>query len=223
MTSSSNGAGHRVELTLYLKMFSHSLDWPSDGQGIRNFASRRSAPVGGAPTATAPHSHLQTLRQPEKHITGKIFRRAEKQGNRRSMHSATAQQNHLQVWRPITTIQRSPAIPAACDRGPGFAISGGGPEGLAGAEERSMERLRRLPISQLRVKWSVGASSCSRCSKTEVRINALLSGAVSASARNRRPSYSGIAGSGLGHGRKPRTKAYPTQSSLGDGLRVKRP
>ena len=32
------------------------------------------------------------------------------------------------------------------------------------------ERLRRLPISQPRVKWSVGASSCSRCSTTEVGI-----------------------------------------------------
>ena len=38
------------------------------------------------------------------------------------------------------------------------------------------ERLRRLPISQPRVKWSVGASSCSRCSTTEVGINALGSG-----------------------------------------------
>ena len=38
------------------------------------------------------------------------------------------------------------------------------------------ERLRRLPISQPRVKWSVGASSCSRWSATEVGINALASG-----------------------------------------------
>jgi len=37
------------------------------------------------------------------------------------------------------------------------------------------ERLRRLPISQPRVKWSVGASSCSHCSTTEVGINALAS------------------------------------------------
>ena len=38
------------------------------------------------------------------------------------------------------------------------------------------ERLRRLPISQPRVKWSDGASSCSRCSTTEVGISALASG-----------------------------------------------
>ena len=38
------------------------------------------------------------------------------------------------------------------------------------------ERLRRLPISQPRVKWSVGASSCSRCSTTEVGIRTLVCG-----------------------------------------------
>jgi hypothetical protein len=38
------------------------------------------------------------------------------------------------------------------------------------------ERLPRLPISQPRVKWSVGASSCSCCSTTEVGIYALASG-----------------------------------------------
>ena len=38
------------------------------------------------------------------------------------------------------------------------------------------ERLRRLPISQPRVKCSVGASSCSRRSATEAGINALASG-----------------------------------------------
>ena len=32
------------------------------------------------------------------------------------------------------------------------------------------ERLRRLPMSQPRVKWSVGASSYSRCSTTDVGI-----------------------------------------------------
>jgi hypothetical protein len=37
------------------------------------------------------------------------------------------------------------------------------------------DRLRRLPISQPKVKWSVGASSCSRCSTTEVGISALAS------------------------------------------------
>ena len=37
------------------------------------------------------------------------------------------------------------------------------------------ERLCRLPVSQPRVKWSFGASSCSRCSTTEVRITALAS------------------------------------------------
>ena len=40
----------------------------------------------------------------------------------------------------------------------------------------SKERLRKLPISQPRVRWSVGASSCSRWSTTEVGINALASG-----------------------------------------------
>ena len=38
------------------------------------------------------------------------------------------------------------------------------------------ERLRRLPMSQPRVKWSVGASSCNRCSTTDVGINARASG-----------------------------------------------
>ena len=38
------------------------------------------------------------------------------------------------------------------------------------------ERLRRLPISQPRVKWSVGTPSCSRCSTTEVGISALALG-----------------------------------------------
>ena len=38
------------------------------------------------------------------------------------------------------------------------------------------ERLRRLPISQPRVKWSAGASSCSRCSTTEVGRERLGSG-----------------------------------------------
>ena len=38
------------------------------------------------------------------------------------------------------------------------------------------ERLRRLPISQPTVKWSVGASSRSRCSTSELGINAIGSG-----------------------------------------------
>ena len=35
------------------------------------------------------------------------------------------------------------------------------------------ERLCRLPINQPRVKWSVGVSSCSRCSTTEVGTSVL--------------------------------------------------
>ena len=38
------------------------------------------------------------------------------------------------------------------------------------------ERFCRLPMSQPRVKWSFGASSCSRCNTTEVGISALASG-----------------------------------------------
>jgi hypothetical protein len=38
------------------------------------------------------------------------------------------------------------------------------------------ERLRRLPISQPRVKWSDGASSCSRCSTMDVGISAAVLG-----------------------------------------------
>ena len=38
------------------------------------------------------------------------------------------------------------------------------------------ERLRRLPISQPRVKWSVGASSRSRCSTSELGINTSVRG-----------------------------------------------
>ena len=51
------------------------------------------------------------------------------------------------------------------------------PGAIATRASRSMmmpkERLCRLPISQPRVKWSVGASSCSRCSTTEVGIRTL--------------------------------------------------
>ena len=42
----------------------------------------------------------------------------------------------------------------------------------AGIMTSRPERLRRRPISQPSVKWSVGISSCSRCSTTEVGISA---------------------------------------------------
>src|SRR5450432_2160071 len=56
------------------------------------------------------------------------------------------------------------------------------PGAIATRASRSMmmpkERLRRLPMSQPRVKWSVGASSWSRCSTAEVGMRTLVSWAA---------------------------------------------
>ena len=54
------------------------------------------------------------------------------------------------------------------------------PGAIATSASRSMmmpkERFCRLPMSQPKVKWSFGASSCSRCNTTEVGITALALG-----------------------------------------------